>query len=66
MQEVINLQDSSSLKITIAKWITPKGEEINGKGLEPDVKVEVPAEPKEGEKEKDFILEKGIEVLRGR
>ncbi len=66
VQEVINLQDSSSLKITIAKWITPKGEEINGKGLEPDVKVEVPAEPKEGEKEKDFILEKGIEVLRGR
>ncbi len=65
VQEVINLQDASSLKITVAKWLTPKGEEINGKGLEPDVKVEVPAEPKEGENDRDFILEKGIEVLKG-
>ena len=66
VQEVQPLPEGASLKITIAKWLTPKGEEINGKGLEPDVKVELPKEePKEGEKEKDLILEKGIEVLKG-
>jgi carboxyl-terminal processing protease len=67
VQEVENLQKNSSLKVTIAKWLTPKGYEIDGKGLEPDIKVEIP-EPKNGEaaeQEKDFILEKGLEVLKG-
>lgn len=65
VQEVVNLPKDSSLKVTIAKWLTPKGQEINGTGLEPDVKVEVPPEPKEGEEDRDLILEKGIEVLKG-
>jgi len=67
VQEVIPIQGGSSLKVTIAKWLTPKGAEINGTGLEPDVKVEIPSdeELKEGEEVKDFILEKGIEVLKG-
>lgn len=64
VQEVDEFGDSA-LKITIAKWITPKGYEINGKGLEPDVKVELPAEPKPGEEDKDLILEKAVEILRG-
>ena len=65
VQEVLNLPDGSSLKVTIAKWLTPKGEEINGKGLEPDIMVEL---PKEGEEDpaKDPILEKGIEVLKNK
>ena len=64
VQEVVPLSGGSSLKITVAKWLTPKGEEINGKGLEPDVKVELPKDEKEEEK-KDWIMEKGIEVLGG-
>lgn len=65
VQEIQNLTGGSSVKITIAKWLTPKGEEINGKGLEPDIKVELPKEePKEEEKEIDVIMEKGIEVLK--
>lgn len=64
VQEVISLASGSSLKITVAKWLTPKGEEINGKGLEPDVKVELPKEEEKAE-EKDWIMEKGIEVLKG-
>src|SRR3989344_1960901 len=59
VQEVVPLSGGSSLKITVAKWLTPKGEEINGKGLEPDVKVELPKDEKEAE-EKDWIMEKGI------
>lgn len=65
VQEVEPLPDGSSLKITVSKWLTPKGEEINGKGLEPDIKVEPPKDEKEGEEKKDLIMEKGIEVLRG-
>lgn len=64
VQEVVPLAGGSSLKITVAKWLTPKGEEINGRGLEPDIKVELPKDEKEAEK-KDWIMEKGIEVLRG-
>jgi carboxyl-terminal processing protease len=64
VQEVVRLPNNSSLKVTIAKWLTPKGSEIDGKGLEPDVKVEIPEKPKEGEQDKDFIFEKGVEILR--
>lgn len=64
VQEVVPLSGGSSLKITVAKWLTPKGEEINGKGLEPDVKVELPKDEEKAD-EKDWIMEKGIEVLRG-
>ncbi len=64
VQEVINLPNGSSLKVTIAKWLTPKGEEINGKGLEPDVTVELPKE-EDQDPVKDPILEKGIEILKG-
>lgn len=70
VQEVEPLPKDASLKLTIAKWLTPKGEEIDGKGLEPDVVVELPdkkennEKEKENEKEKDLIMEKGIEVLR--
>lgn len=65
VQEVVQLPKNSSLKVTIAKWLTPKGSEIDNKGLEPDVKVEIPEKPKEGEEDKDWIMEKGLEVLRG-
>ena len=65
VQEVVDMSQKASLKITIAKWLTPKGTEINGKGLEPDIKVEIPETPAKGEEGKDLILEKGIEVLKG-
>lgn len=63
VQEVQPLPDGSSLKLTIAKWLTPNGTEINGTGLEPDIKVELPLEEEQDPK-KDLILEKGIEVLK--
>ncbi len=64
VQEVVRLPNDSSLKVTIAKWLTPNGTEIDTKGLEPDVKVEIPEKPKEGEEDRDWIMEKGIEVLK--
>jgi carboxyl-terminal processing protease len=62
VQELINLEQGSSLKVTIAKWLTPNGTEINDIGLEPDIKVEIPEKPEEG---KDYTMEKAIEVLKG-
>lgn len=35
--------DGSMLKITIAKWLTPNGEWIHKKGIEPDITVSQPA-----------------------
>lgn len=35
--------DGSLIKITIAKWLTPDGEWIHKKGVEPDIKVDQPA-----------------------
>ncbi len=64
VQEVQPLKGGSSLKITIAKWLTPNGTEINGTGLEPDVKVELPS-TEELDPKRDLILEKGIEILKG-
>ncbi len=65
VQEVVDMSHDVSMKITIAKWLTPKGTEINGKGLEPDIKVEIPETPAKADEGKDLILEKGVEVLKG-
>ena len=35
-----SLSDGSQLRVTIARWFTPKNRVIHGVGLEPDIKVE--------------------------
>lgn len=40
VQELIPLSDGSSVKITIAKWLTPNGNSISEKGITPDVIIE--------------------------
>jgi carboxyl-terminal processing protease len=40
VQEAIDLGDGAGLHVTVAKWILPGGEWINGKGIEPKIKVE--------------------------
>jgi carboxyl-terminal processing protease len=37
VQELISLSDGSSVKITIAEWLTPNGVSISKAGLKPDV-----------------------------
>ncbi len=41
VQQLIDLEDGAQLKVTIAKWYTPKGHNINGNGLQPDQAVEI-------------------------
>ena len=40
VQKIIPLQNDTGLNLTIAKYLTPNGSDINQKGIEPDYKVE--------------------------
>jgi len=62
VQSQIKLSDGSSLKVTIEKWYTPKGDLIDKKGLEPDIKVEFT--DKDYQDNKDPQLEKAIEIIK--
>ena len=64
VQEATNLKGGAGIHITVAKWILPKGDWINSKGIEPDIKVE--NKLKEGTtltRENDQQLEKAIKQL---
>ena len=39
VQELVPLNDNSSVKITIARWLTPNGTSISNGGLAPDIEV---------------------------
>lgn len=54
--------DQGAVRITIAKWLTPKGRLINEIGLTPD--VEVTLTDADIDAEIDAQLEKAIEILR--
>jgi len=60
VQELINLNDGSSLRITIAKWFMPKGGEIAEKGIEPDIVVE----SLDNNDKVDVQLDRAIAVLK--
>jgi len=42
VQTIIPLSDGSGLRLTTAKYFTPKGRSIHGKGVTPDIIVELP------------------------
>lgn len=67
VQQTIGLSDGSAVKLTIAKYFTPLGHDIHGKGVEPDVEVELDeklAGQTEIAKEEDNQLQKAIEILQ--
>jgi carboxyl-terminal processing protease len=39
VQELINLKEGGAVKVTVAKWITPGGINLNHNGLDPDIKA---------------------------
>ncbi len=61
VQELVPITGETSLKVTIAKWLTPNGISISNGGLTPDVVVELNEE--EFLKGNDTQLMKAIEVL---
>lgn len=63
VQQLYPFADGSALKLTIAKFYTPKGTVINKHGLKPDYEVEM--EPRfVGRGEKDNQLKKALEILK--
>jgi carboxyl-terminal processing protease len=62
VQEMTELEGGSSLKITIARWLTPNGESISEKGLDPDIKVEMTED--DYSQGKDSQLDKAIEIIK--
>ncbi|OGN00097.1 MAG: hypothetical protein A2817_02195 [Candidatus Yanofskybacteria bacterium RIFCSPHIGHO2_01_FULL_39_8b] len=69
VQELEKFENGSSLKVTIAKWLTPSGRSITDLGIEPNVEIKMPENPEEGTLEigkpgKDPQLDKALELLR--
>jgi carboxyl-terminal processing protease len=75
VQTIIPLSDGSGLRLTTAKYFTPKGRSIHGKGITPDIIVEVPKEsaPKERplpsadpleDLKKDVQVQRAIDVIK--
>lgn len=64
VQELINVTDDTSLKVTIARWLTPNSISISDGGLTPDFEVEMTLE--DIENERDPQLEKAVEILKAR
>jgi carboxyl-terminal processing protease len=57
------LSDGSIMRVTIARWFTPKDRTIDGTGLDPDVAVEITEQQRE--QGADPQLNKAIEILGG-
>jgi carboxyl-terminal processing protease len=41
VQQLINFRDGSQLKVTVASWYRPNGQNINHKGITPDKTVKI-------------------------
>jgi carboxyl-terminal processing protease len=62
VQTIIPLSDESGLRLTTARYFTPKGRSIQAKGITPDIIVERLELPKEGDKKEALHLrEKDLE-----
>jgi len=75
VQTIIPLADGSGLRLTTARYFTPKGRSIHGKGITPDIVIEPVREdptakppatpPSEAElQKKDVQLQRAIELLK--
>ena len=62
VQQIFDLGDGTSVKLTIAEYFTPNGRSIDGEGITPDVEVEYEAD--ENNPEADNHLEKALEVMK--
>jgi carboxyl-terminal processing protease len=64
VQQLIPVTDDTSIKITIAKWLTPNGLSITHNGILPQVEVKTTKE--DADAKRDPQMEKAIEILNGK
>ncbi|MDP2930719.1 MAG: S41 family peptidase [bacterium] len=62
VQELQSLRGGSSLKITVAKWLTPDGQSISDHGLAPDIEIEIT--DNDYQADKDPQLDKALELIK--
>ncbi len=62
VQDLTELSDGSSLKLTIAKWFTPHDRSISKEGIVPDIEVKLTAD--DYNNDLDPQLDKAIELLK--
>jgi len=62
VQELSELANDSTIKITIAKWQTPNGRSIDKNGLEPDMVVERTVADIEADR--DPQMDKALELMK--
>lgn len=58
VQTLFPLDNGAGLKLTTARYLTPDRHDINKRGIEPDVKIEMPEDAAE-----DIQMEKAIEIM---
>jgi carboxyl-terminal processing protease len=63
VQTTEKLSNGGVLKVTIARWYTPKGKNINKEGIRPDIEVKRPDTDTVGN---DTQLAKALEVVKSR
>lgn len=62
VQSIEPLSDGSSVRITVAEWLTPKKREINKQGIKPDVEVVLSEDDIKANR--DPQLDKALELLK--
>lgn len=62
VQQLINFRNDTVLKVTIARWFTPGGQNIDQEGITPDETIERTNE--DFEQERDPQKDKALELLR--
>lgn len=62
VQDLINFVDGSAVKLTVAKWLTPKSNAIDQVGITPDVVVEMTSD--DYDENRDPQLDKVLELIK--
>jgi len=61
VQELEKLSDGSSVKVTIARWLTPLGRTIEKNGITPDIEVKL--SPEDVNNGQDPQMDKAVEII---
>ncbi|MDP3957243.1 MAG: S41 family peptidase [bacterium] len=62
VQELISVSRDTAVKITVARWLTPAGHQINTIGIAPDIEVSITRDDLDNKR--DPQLDKALEILK--
>jgi carboxyl-terminal processing protease len=66
VQTIYPLPDGSAVKITTARYVTPKGHDINSVGIQPDIVADENQSPRYGDPTRDTQLQTALTYLQGK